>query len=810
MKVLYIHICFYVVIVTKVCAKEVELPGSCQKGQYYEPSALSCVNCPANASMVTSADGFGCSCAEHSVPAGIDRCRPCNATEVVSSDGTACVPRKCQNVSGRIACRKCPNDYVTVTQNIDGSPLKEVQCVKCARGYKAENNMCVRCASCACAKHQIIVRGICVPKSYVNSRPKYEEGSLHPIALLDVVKHEYLCTQNDIRACRTLANECVKNFYSIDPAGPCRLWIQSNLPTPKGLPRLTVESTLEDKNPGEVFLTRKQQDYLLIATAMFSSDGGFKFIKEPDQRLRCRLPVQVRIGRDFAHDCIMNVSKLTDDLNETLSPYLYADGKLVQIPVYPRKPNGYSIQKGSWLSSKFKRYFLVDNFLSTVANITSTVYLRTMVIQLQIERDKTTASSLRVHISVEAVYASKSPLSETVTMTLRVVHIMPDAGVHRGLEIWGGLLGCLLSLYAMVQWRGVVRRGGLYVSVVPLLSGALADTLYFAAWIATLHALAAEAGTLGLTLPLSLREERIIRAFLYSAVSLKAVKVAWLNFNQCRCDVFFLDWSEYNAPFKGVSATEKYNSWRAQTLAREWSGLQTMRRVSPGYTVTLALIILHALSPWQSYLPPSQGYRWAVATIAWWSSYVILLFSRLVGDRLRGSPTAGLPKICTSVGLSLIVFEEDYYAHYVHGRTVYKQLSLSLPGLGEAETRQSLLSRFLAAFFERALDGLSWVASERTVLERLLNVELNTREAGNTSTLLYDPDDSTPSCFAVTWWGEEWSLATYDAMLFSGVFIATNDPLVAALTTLVSWQIMMQTRKWFGNRNQREKTEIDF
>ncbi|KAJ8718053.1 hypothetical protein PYW07_005983 [Mythimna separata] len=865
------------------------MPGSCQQGHYYEPSALSCLACPANASMVPSLDGFGCSCAEHSVPAGIHRCRPCNTTEVVSADGTACVPRRCQNVSGRVACRKCPADYITgrigfgcsctehsvpagihrcrpcnttevvsadgtacvprrcqnvsgrvacrkcpadyitVTQNIDGSPLKEVQCVKCARGYKAQNNICTRCESCTCTKTQIIVRGVCVPKTYVNSRAKYEENSLHPQALLDVVKHEYLCMQNDLRACHTLANECVKNFYSTDPAGPCRLWIQSNLATPKGLPHLTVESTLEDKNPGETYLERKK-DSLLVVAAVFSSDGGFKFLKDIDEQdYPCRLPVQIKIGRDFYHDCIINASKLTADLNETIAPYLYADGKLVQIPVYPRKPNGYTVQRGTWLSGKFKRYFIMDNFLSTVANITNTVYLR------KIERDKSSLSSLRVQISVEPSYATKSSFSEAIVMTLKVVHIMPEAGVHRGLEIWGGVLGCFLTLYAMVQWRGVVRRGGLYASVVPLLMGAVADTLYFSAWFSTLHALAAEAGTLGLTLPLSRAEERIIQAFVYTAVSLKAVKVAWFNFNQCRCDVFFLDWSEYNAPFKGAATTDRYNSWRASTLARAWSGLQTMRRVSPGYTVTLALLVLHFMSPWQSYLPSSQGYRWAVATIAWWASYITLLSTRWVADRLLGSPTAGLPKICTSVGLSLLVFEEDYYAHYVHERNddskdlrsmagplatcrvvcapqlriVYKQLSLSIPGLGETETRQSLLSRFLAAFFERALDGLSWVASERTVLERLMNVELNTREAGNTSTLLYDPEDNTPSCFSVTWWGEEWCLSTFDAALFGCLIIATDDPLVAALSTLITWQIMTQIRRWFGNRNQREKTEIE-
>lgn len=38
---------------------------------------------------------------------------------------------------------------------------------------------------------------------------------------------------------------------------------------------------------------------------------------------------------------------------------------------------------------------------------------------------------------------------------------------------------------------------------------------------------------------------------------------------------------------------DKSSSWRAVTLAREWSRMQTMRKVSPGHTVTLALLILH-------------------------------------------------------------------------------------------------------------------------------------------------------------------------------------------------------------------------
>ncbi|XP_063830825.1 uncharacterized protein LOC135080078 [Ostrinia nubilalis] len=143
-------------------------------------------------------------------------------------------------------------------------------------------------------------------------------------------------------------------------------------------------------------------------------------------------------------------------------------------------------------------------------------------------------------------------------------------------------------------------------------------------------------------------------------------------------------------------------------------------------------------------------------------------------------------------------------------RIVYKQLSSpGLDDLGNIDARRVVLTRLLAAFFERALDGLNWVASERTVPERLMDVELTEREAGTTSVLLYDPGDSAPSCMVVTWWGEEWSLGTFDAMLFGCVVLATEDPLLAAFVTLLAWQIMKRTRTWFGIRNQRLKTNVD-
>ncbi|XP_063540463.1 meckelin-like isoform X2 [Cydia strobilella] len=801
-----------------------ELPGSCKVGEYYETGTMTCQSCPGNASMATSSDGFSCSCEDSSIPLNPGRCKPCGATALVSADGATCVPRRCQTNAGRTVCRRCPSDYVSETQNFDGSPMKEVLCVKCARGFKAVNNACVRCPACACAKNEMAVRDVCVPKSFVTARPKYE-GVLHPSALLDIIKHEYLCIIQDYRACRRLASECVNNFYPSDAAGPCRLWQQRGLVVHKGLPPLLIESA-NDKEPG-IQLPRGKES-LKLAFIIYTSVGGFKILQDAKDAISpCFSAIEITIGKDFTRDCVYNMTDLPLSDGDTLALYLQSGDDYTPLPVALRKPGGSLVQRATWPSSKFRRYFVVHNSLSPT-NSTNTIYLRTLLLHLRMQRSK----SLSTHMTIEAQYATKQTYSRSVTTTLRVEHEMPSAGVLKGLEIWGGVLGALLSCYALVQWRGVLRRGGLQISLLPLLAGSIADAMYFAAWLATLHALAAEAGSHGLTLPPATAEEHIIRAFVFSSISLKAIKAAWVNWRQCRCDVFFLDWSEYNPPIKG---NYENNLWKTMMVAREWSSMQTKRRANPGFTVALTLVILHLLTPWQLSLPNSPSYTWAVGTLAWWAAYAPILLAQWVWDRIVGSPTLGIARVCDGVGLSLMVFQEEFYAHYVHGRNngspdakavsgpleacrvvcapqlrnVYKQLATAgLGAMDEHETRQALLSRFLAAFFERALDGLSWVASERTVLERLLDVELVAREAGNTSALLYDPD-SMPSCFALSWWGEEWTLATLDAMLFGCILLATKDCLLAALVTLAVWQIAKQLRAWFGDKNLKQHIGIE-
>lgn len=44
---------------------------------------------------------------------------------------------------------------------------------------------------------------------------------------------------------------------------------------------------------------------------------------------------------------------------------------------------------------------------------------------------------------------------------------------------------------------------------------------------------------------------------------------------------------------KDIMIQSKSNNWKEAFLAREWISIQTKRRVSPGFTATSTLLILH-------------------------------------------------------------------------------------------------------------------------------------------------------------------------------------------------------------------------
>ncbi|GBP68600.1 Meckelin [Eumeta japonica] len=575
--------------------------------------------------------------------------------------------------------------------------MREVQCMKCARGYKAVGERCERCVHCTCQRNETLVKDVCMSKEFINNRPKPESGRFHPNAVVEIVRNEYMCLKGDVRACRNLTDKCVKSLYSSDQGGPCRLWIQNK--PPPGLVQLAFDpmksgqsgfseqiSLAKGQYPSEQELRLKERPFVmkregirsestwaeswkhvLLVLTVHTPGGGIKFLRNIDNKSKCLLPMAVHVGNYYTSECSIPIDYLLKFSGESLAAYADMDGSLRPLPITIRTPSGRSVQKGNWATNQFNRYYLIDRFLNPSNNLSSIIYLRTLIVHVRIKRDVAN-DGLRIKISLEAHYASHSDREKTVTTSLRIENDLPQAGILRALEIWGSVLSAVAVLYAALVWRGTARRGGSQLAIGPLLAGYLADGLLVAAWCTTLHALAAEATNTGFPLPLSKTEETTIEAFVYSAISLKIIYVLWFNWCQSRIDVFLLDWSEYNTTARDVEVFEAKGQGGAVWILREFAALQATRRASPAYTVPLTLLILRLSLDVQDSLPDSPAYFWAFCVSVWLCAHLSILTLNWMKDKALGVPVLKLLTACRESGTSLIAFKEEFYAHYIHGR----------------------------------------------------------------------------------------------------------------------------------------------
>lgn len=77
-----------------------------------------------------------------------------------------------------------------------------------------------------------------------------------------------------------------------------------------------------------------------------------------------------------------------------------------------------------------KEFFCIDTFVKYIFMILKNSLTYSVLASMQ--RSKL---SLRVHLTIEAQYATKPAYAQSVTTSLQVQHEMPSTGVLRGLEV---------------------------------------------------------------------------------------------------------------------------------------------------------------------------------------------------------------------------------------------------------------------------------------------------------------------------------------------------------------------------------------
>ncbi|KAJ1524437.1 hypothetical protein ONE63_010934 [Megalurothrips usitatus] len=114
------------------------------------------------------------------------------------------------------------------------------------------------------------------------------------------------------------------------------------------------------------------------------------------------------------------------------------------------------------------------------------------------------------------------------------------------------------------------------------------------------------------------------------------------------------------------------------------------------------------------------------------------------------------------------------------------------------------MNKLLAAFLEHALKDLDYEVRSKLFLESVLDMEFAQNQDKG---VLYV--DNGHSFDSVLFYGNEWTLLTFDLMLFSFVDLLCSDYLLAAIVTGLVAQVIVFLRKVGGRKNLAKKTLID-
>ncbi|XP_015341443.1 meckelin isoform X2 [Marmota marmota marmota] len=226
-------------------------PETCDHNQYFDISALTCVQCGDNQQQ--DAQGTSCVCLPGfqmiSSNGGPDIiCKKCpDNMKGVTEDGWDCI--SCP--SGLTAEGKChcPTGHILVERNVNGTLLPQANCELCddtENSFTKANaleNRCIRCEptfinasrSCACSEPNILTGGLCI--SNKGSFPSHllSTARLGELGMSSASEWfaKYLQSTAiacwmyaNLTSCQALGNMCVMNMNSLDTVtfDACRLF----------------------------------------------------------------------------------------------------------------------------------------------------------------------------------------------------------------------------------------------------------------------------------------------------------------------------------------------------------------------------------------------------------------------------------------------------------------------------------------------------------------------------------------------------------------------------------------------------------
>jgi meckelin len=188
-----------------------------------------------------------------------------------------------------------------------------------------------------------------------------------------------------------------------------------------------------------------------------------------------------------------------------------------------------------------------------------------------------------------------------------------------------------------------------------------------------------------------------------------------LIYRQCNADIVFLDWEPAVGP-KGQGG--KVSVWRSVFVANEWAEMQTMRKISPTFTLFWLVFFLiglgqenvatmqpnvnnmdageYPISPWLRF--GNSVFWWLIISLGQWL-WKFMIYERFINE----TPETWFIDFATLAKISIFCFDEPFHGYYLHCRSPYQHADGTMAELQqmlERETQGMTTDRSLDSNFE--------------------------------------------------------------------------------------------------------------
>ncbi|XP_046999873.1 meckelin isoform X2 [Schistocerca americana] len=551
----------------------------------------------------------------------------------------------------------------------------------------------------------------------------------------------YLCKLHNVSSCQMLANMCAMLLYDNNYKGsPCKLFEDRKLEhewKDNVMPWLLYG---EGDAPAVLFRKKISAEFNLqpnterntinLTAVRFTPDGWLKEISKAKGNFLQLCPTVsgdtsslFQFGARYHHSCTMHVSEMvahrdTEFVELYLQYWTEGESVLYPIPVLilnmkARNANNKAADSSQWLL--VRRFYFIDKISGIGINVREKSqlfsevpsvirYVKFCKLRVKLQGSEGGGRIYPPLLVIDYGEITEEEIKKDIKVSVSfMIEYEMDSRFAHSVEVAVGILSALAIVWSGIEtWSYSRRSGRVGIDLLSLVQlalfscGNLANVFFLVAASASVYTFVFYKGqsVVQVLLPAPAHED-LIKNYMISSLVLKVAEITHLIGKQISVDIFLIDWERprarstvwhRNKKSDAENSEQPVSVWRTYFIANEWNEIQTKRKTSLVFQLSVTLLFLKVigLENWalsnpnlhSSILestmgnPPCVMFRFAIGVTVYLVIYVLQwLFATTIYERYIKNAVQEFVDLCSMANISVFILASENYGFYVHGRS---------------------------------------------------------------------------------------------------------------------------------------------